>query len=105
MPILHIMPHNTPLQLWGFKRVTQKAYSPYNATEHPSPGEGIEKSNPKMPILHIMPQNTPLKVGGLKRGIEKSKISYTQTILAIMVFRDCNSNILNDFEIFFDSMT
>ena len=33
------------------------------------------------------------------------KISYTQTILVIMVFRDCNSNILNDFKILFDSMT
>ena len=33
------------------------------------------------------------------------KISYTQTILVIMVLRDCNSNIFNDFKRFFDSMT
>ena len=30
---------------------------------------------------------------------------YTQTILVIMVFRDCNSNILNDFKRFFESKT
>ena len=34
------------------------------------------------------------------------KISCTQTILVIMVLiRDCNSNIFNDFKRFFDSMT
>ena len=33
------------------------------------------------------------------------KISYTQTILVIIVFRDCNSNILNDFKRFFESKT
>ena len=33
------------------------------------------------------------------------KIYYTQTILVIMVLRDCNSNIFNDFKIFFDSKT
>ena len=33
------------------------------------------------------------------------KISYTQTILVIMVLRDCNSNIFNDFKRFFHSMT
>ena len=30
---------------------------------------------------------------------------YTQTILAIMIFRDCNSNILNDFNRFIESKT
>ena len=33
------------------------------------------------------------------------KISYTQTILVIMVYRYCNSNFLNDFKRFFESMT
>ena len=33
------------------------------------------------------------------------KISYTQTILAIMVFRDSKSNILNDFRRLFQSKT
>ena len=35
----------------------------------------------------------------------KYKISYTQAILVIMVFRDCNSIILNDFKRFFESKT
>ena len=35
----------------------------------------------------------------------KYKISYTQTILVVMVFRDCNSNIFNDFKRFFESKT
>ena len=35
----------------------------------------------------------------------KYKIFYTQTILVIMVLRECNSNIFNDFKRFFDSMT
>ena len=29
------------------------------------------------------------------------KISYTQTIIVIRVYRDCNSNILNDFKRYF----
>ena len=33
------------------------------------------------------------------------KISYTQTILVILVFRDCNSNIFNDFKRSFESKT
>ena len=33
------------------------------------------------------------------------KISYTRTILVIMIFRDCNSNILNGFKRFFVSKT
>ena len=33
------------------------------------------------------------------------KISYTQTILVIMVFRDSKSNILNDFRRLFQSKT
>ena len=33
------------------------------------------------------------------------KMIYTQTILAIMIFRDCNSNILNDFNRFIESKT
>ena len=33
------------------------------------------------------------------------KIYYTRTILVIMVFRDCNSNILNGFRRFFESKT
>ena len=32
-------------------------------------------------------------------------ISYTRTILVIMVFRDCNSNILNGFKRFFETKT
>ena len=32
-------------------------------------------------------------------------ISYTQTILVIMVFRDRNSNSFHDFKRFFDSIT
>ena len=35
----------------------------------------------------------------------KYKIFYTQTILVIIVFRDCNSNIFNDFKRFFESKT
>ena len=35
----------------------------------------------------------------------RHKISYTQTILVIMVFTDCDSNILNDFKRFFESKT
>ena len=33
------------------------------------------------------------------------KISYTQTILVIMVFRECKSNIFNDFKRFLESKT
>ena len=33
------------------------------------------------------------------------KISHTQTILVIMVFRDCKSIILNDFKRLFESKT
>ena len=33
------------------------------------------------------------------------KMIYTQTILAIMILRDCNSNILNDFNRFIESKT
>ena len=33
------------------------------------------------------------------------KISYTQTILVIIVFRDCNSNTFNDLKRFFESET
>ena len=33
------------------------------------------------------------------------KISYTQTILVIMAFRDCNSNIFIDFKRFLESKT
>ena len=32
-------------------------------------------------------------------------MSFTQTILVIMVFRDCNSNIFNDFKRFIESKT
>ena len=33
------------------------------------------------------------------------KISFTQTNLVIMVFRECNSNIFNDDKIFFECKT
>ena len=53
---------------------------------------------------HPLPQSTGWLLSSFPSLI-RYKISYTQTILVIMVFRDCNSNILNDSKRFFESKT
>ena len=49
-------------------------------------------------------QNTEWPISSVPSFI-RYKIFYTKTILVIMVFRDCNSNIRNEFKRFFESNT